>query len=51
MLWGMVMYEAYTGAHLFAGLEENAVIGKVLYEPRSSRRLLPSPHHRPLLRW
>ena len=30
---GIVMYEAYTGAHLFAGLEEHAVIGKVLYDP------------------
>ncbi len=27
---GMVMYEAYTGAHLFAGLNENEVIRRVL---------------------
>lgn len=29
---GMVMYEAYTGGHLFAGVDEAGVIGKVLYE-------------------
>jgi signal transduction histidine kinase len=28
------MYEAYTGAHLFAGLDAHTVIGKVLYEPK-----------------
>lgn len=30
---GMVMYEAYTGAQFFSGLDEAGVIGKVLYEP------------------
>ncbi|MGE0681887.1 MAG: protein kinase [Candidatus Binatia bacterium] len=29
---GMVIYEAYTGGHLFAGVDEAGVIGKVLYE-------------------
>jgi hypothetical protein len=30
---GMVLYEAYAGTQFFAGLDEAAVIGKVLYEP------------------
>src|SRR5262249_3687155 len=30
---GLVMYEMYTGAQFFAGLDEHAVLGKVLYEP------------------
>jgi serine/threonine-protein kinase len=29
---GMVMYETYTGAHFFAGLDEAGVIGKLLYD-------------------
>jgi tetratricopeptide (TPR) repeat protein len=31
---GMVMYEAYTGRQFFAGLDEAAIVGRVLYEPR-----------------
>jgi tetratricopeptide (TPR) repeat protein len=31
---GMVMYEAYTGKQFFAGLDEAAIVGKVLYEPQ-----------------
>jgi len=43
---GMVMYEAYTGAQFFAGLDETSVIGKVLYEtqehvPQFSRPTSP----------
>lgn len=30
---GLVMYELYTGTHFFSGLDERAVIGKLLYEP------------------
>jgi Serine/threonine protein kinase len=41
---GMVMYEAYTGTHLFAGLDENDVVRKVLnpeeYKPPFTR---PTP--------
>ncbi|MSQ48309.1 MAG: serine/threonine protein kinase [Deltaproteobacteria bacterium] len=29
---GMVIYEAYTGKQFFAGLDETAIVGKVLYE-------------------
>ncbi|MBI3801719.1 MAG: hypothetical protein HY268_32720 [Deltaproteobacteria bacterium] len=39
----MVMYEAYTGAHLFAGLDENAVIGKVLYDPQEPEPYFAQP--------
>ena len=31
---GMVMYEAYTGASFFAGLDDAAVVDKVLYDPQ-----------------
>ncbi|MGE0820580.1 MAG: protein kinase [Candidatus Binatia bacterium] len=30
---GMVIYEMYAGRQFFAGLDEHAVLGKVLYEP------------------
>ena len=40
---GMVMYEAYTGAHLFADLEEHAVIGKVLYDPEEHEPSFAQP--------
>jgi len=33
---GIVMYEAYTGKQFFAGLDEAAIIGKVLYEPQEN---------------
>jgi serine/threonine protein kinase len=33
---GIVMYEAYTGKQFFAGLDETAIIGKVLYEPQEN---------------
>jgi serine/threonine protein kinase len=31
---GMVMYEMYTGTPFFSGLDEHAVLGKVLYDQR-----------------
>ena len=40
---GMMMYEAYTGAHLFADLEEHAVIGKVLYDPEENAPSFAQP--------
>jgi hypothetical protein len=42
---GMVMYEAYTGGHLFAGVDEAGVIGKVLYESGENEPnfTLPTP--------
>lgn len=33
---GMVIYEMYTGEQFFAGLDEHAVIGKVLYDPEDN---------------
>lgn len=39
---GMVMYEAYTGGHLFAGVDEAGVIGKVLYESGENEPQFPS---------
>jgi predicted Ser/Thr protein kinase len=44
---GMVMYEMYTGTPFFSGLDEHAVLGKVLYEPREhepyfARQTLPA---------
>ncbi|MGH7961937.1 MAG: protein kinase domain-containing protein, partial [Candidatus Binatia bacterium] len=43
---GLVMYEMYTGSQFFHGLDENAILGKVLYdplehEPRFNRPTLP----------
>lgn len=42
---GMMMYEAYTGGHLFAGIDEAGVIGKVLYEAGENEPnfTLPTP--------
>jgi hypothetical protein len=42
---GMVMYEAYTGGHLFAGVDEAGIIGKVLYESGENEPnfTLPTP--------
>lgn len=44
---GMVMYEMYTGTPFFSGLDEHAVLGKVLYdqqehEPYFARQTLPA---------
>jgi len=44
---GMVMYEMYTGTPFFSGLDEHAVLGKVLYDPREhepyfARQTLPA---------
>lgn len=33
---GIVMYEIFTGKQFFAGLDEHAVLGKVLYEPQEN---------------
>lgn len=40
---GMVMYETYTGGHLFAGVDEAGVIGKVLYEASESEPRFTQP--------
>jgi WD40 repeat protein len=40
---GMVMYEAYAGRQFFAGLDETAVIGKVLYDPQENIPVFPRP--------
>lgn len=44
---GMVMYEMYTGTPFFSGLDEHAVLGKVLYDQREhapyfARQTLPA---------
>lgn len=33
---GIVMYEIFTGKQFFAGLDEHAILGKVLYEPQEN---------------
>lgn len=38
---GMVMYEAYAGSQFFAGLDETAVIGKVLYDEQEHLPVFP----------
>ncbi len=46
---GMVMYEAYTGTQFFAGLDESAVIGKVLYDPQEHKPQLSRPAPQPFV--
>ncbi|MGH7963462.1 MAG: serine/threonine-protein kinase [Candidatus Binatia bacterium] len=38
---GMVLYELHTGVQLFAGLDDYAVIGKVLHDPQEYRLQFP----------
>ncbi|HKA55011.1 MAG TPA: protein kinase, partial [Candidatus Binatia bacterium] len=40
---GMVMYEAYAGKQFFAGLDETAVIGKVLYDAEEHEPVFARP--------
>lgn len=40
---GMVVYEAYTGMQFFAGLDEQAVIGKVLYDAQENEPVFSRP--------
>jgi hypothetical protein len=40
---GMVMYEAYTGGHLFSGVDEAGIIGKVLYESGENEPVFTHP--------
>ncbi len=40
---GMVMYEAYAGKQFFAGLDETAVIGKVLYNAEEHEAVFTRP--------
>ncbi|MBI3247053.1 MAG: protein kinase [Deltaproteobacteria bacterium] len=40
---GMVMYEAYAGSQFFAGLDETAVIGKVLYNDQDHLPVFSRP--------
>src|SRR5262249_60890928 len=40
---GMVMYEAYAGKQFFAGLDETAVIGKVLYDAEEHEPVFTRP--------
>ncbi len=40
---GMVTYEAYTGTQFFTGLDESAVIGKVLYDPQENEPQFTRP--------
>ena len=40
---GLVLYEMYTGQQFFAGLDEHAVIGKVLYEPHENEPHFTEP--------
>ena len=37
---GMVLYEMFTGKQLFAGLDESAVLGKVLYDAQENSAAL-----------
>jgi len=46
---GMVMYEAYTGTQFFAGLDESAVIGKVLYDPQENEPQFTRPASPPFV--
>ncbi len=40
---GMVMYEMYTGTQFYSGLEEYAVLGKVLHDAREHAPSFPRP--------
>lgn len=46
---GMVLYESYTGTQFFAGLDESAVIGKVLYDPQENEPQFTRPAPQPFV--
>jgi len=46
---GMVLYEMYSGRQFFAGLDENAVLSKVLYEAQENEPRFERPAPRPFV--
>jgi tRNA A-37 threonylcarbamoyl transferase component Bud32/tetratricopeptide (TPR) repeat protein len=46
---GMVLYEMYTGKQFFAGLDENIVLSKVLYDPQENEPRFDRPAPAPFV--